>query len=290
MPLPPRSPEEVNWFLRTFFDAFADPVGLPAAGLGAAAFMLGIVAMWRRDAWLLALWLLPFGVALIASRARMYPFTSRFLLFGVPLITPVIAEGLDFLRTHATTKLVYACTVAVVLAQPAVAGVKTVVRGNADDGIRPAFGYLKDNARPGDVVYLEHWAIFPFQYYEKRNGAAPGVQCVYGAPSRDDWGYFRNEIHALRGRPRVWFVFTASPKSLVGEEEKFFAATLDAEGKRLDARRFQGSSAYLYDLTPTANPTARACSPRSRGSVSISQAGFLSRVPGRAFAPKASTP
>lgn len=247
MPFPPRSFVDVNWFVRAFFDYFADPVGLTAGGVGAVLFLVGLGPFLRRAPVLGAMLLTPLAFALLASGLQRYPFTLRFLLFSVPLTLPILGEGIERIRSQTRTPAILACVVAVALAQPAISAARSVIRPAAADGVRPVYAHLKEHARPADTVYYGHWAIFPMQYYEKKEGEIAGRK-VLGESRRADWPYYVREIEALRGLARVWFVFETSNARLSGQERQFFTAYLDTVGRRIDTVESAESSAYLYDL------------------------------------------
>jgi len=250
MPLPPTSLADLNWFVRAFFGMFNDPAGIPTVGIGAVLFVLGALSLLFRDRRLLLLLLAPFLVALLASGLERYPFSERFLLFAVPMILVVVGEGFDVLRKRSRTTLIPAVVAIVLLAQPAIAGARTVVKSDVPQGVRPAYAYLLDRYQEGDTVYLYHWTISPLRYCMMRDGVT--IPFHAGITARADWTYYIEDMNQLAGTQRVWLVFTNTPKPLVGEEEKFFLTWLDWQGARVDEFRARESSIYLYDLSGAA--------------------------------------
>lgn len=247
MPLPPRSLADLNWFVRTFFDFWSTTVGVPAVGIAAFAFILGALSLVFRNRYLLLLLLSPLAVALAASGLGRYPFTDRFVLFAVPLALPVLAEGFEVVRKRTRTRLLYGLLAVVMLVQPAIGGLRTLAAPDPAQGVRPAYDYLVERYQRGDVVYLYHWAQFPFRYCLKRDGR--DIDFHAGITSRGDWPYYVKDLEALPKNRRVWLVFVKDPKALVGEEEKFFLYWLDTHGTRTDELRARDSSVYCYDLT-----------------------------------------
>jgi hypothetical protein len=59
------------------------------------------------------------------------------------------------------------------------------------------------------------------------------------------------EVEELRGRRRVWFLFSHVVRSEGLDDEKLLLYLLDRVGIRLEARRETGASLYLYDLSRT---------------------------------------
>ena len=248
MPLPPMSLSDTNWFVRTCFESFADPLGLGTggAGIGALLFALGMYAVWRRDRPRLALLLAPIVVGLLASGMQLYPFMGRFLLYLVPILLAGIGEGWTFLAENVRQRAVLAAAGLVLLIQPVAATAKGVLKPGAE-GIRPAFACMRDRWQDSDRLYVYCWAVPLFEYYEIKAGAA--FPKTAGRSLRADWAGYRAELEPLRGEKRVWFVLTNTPRQLVGQEDKFLLTHLDTIGQRIDSGVFDESSAYLYDLS-----------------------------------------
>lgn len=251
MPLPPQSLSDLNWFVRSFFEMFDNPLGLGAAGgVGALLFLIGAFALWRRDRLRLCILLAPLCVALIASGLQKYPFMGRFLLFSVPLLLVLIGEGWNFLSENMRNRVVPVVLAAVLLVQPAAGAVRGAVKP-ASEGVRPAFNYVNSHWQPDDKLYVYHWAAATFAYYELK--AARELPKIAGVPSRADWSGYATDIDRLRGNARVWIVLANTPKQLVGQEDKFILTYLDTIGRRVQAGIFPESGAYLYDLGKAPN-------------------------------------
>lgn len=245
MPLPPHSLSDLNWFVRTYFEVFAEPLGLGAGGVGALLFLLGAYALWGNNRLRLALLLAPIVAALLASGLQVYPFMGRFLLFLVPVLLVGIGEGWRFLAANVRRRAVMAAAGIVLLLQPAAGAAKGILKPAAQ-GVRPAFQYLRDHWIDGDKLYVYHWAAPSFRYYELRtNTVFPTIE---GQSLRADWAGYVAELAPLRGSERVWVFLTNTPRQLVGQEDKFILTHLDAIGERIDERTFEESSVYLYNL------------------------------------------
>ncbi len=105
MPLPPRSLAELAWPLRRGLYLFVNPLDFatplgrtPTALLAAGLFAAGCGSLWRRDRRSLAMLALPGLLALLASGLRAYPFHGRMLLFLVPALLMIVAEGCAWAR------------------------------------------------------------------------------------------------------------------------------------------------------------------------------------------------
>lgn len=246
MPLPPTSISDFYWFVRTFFEVFAEPVGLGAIGLGALLFLLGVYTIWKQDRWRLAVLAAPISVALIASGMQVYPFMGRFLLFAVPLVLVIIGEGWNFLAAQIRHRAILALAALVLLVQPIGSTVKGVIHP-APQGVRPSFEHLAANWKDGDKLYVYCWAVPSFKYYEIKSERS--FPMIAGQSLRADWRGYIDELKPLEGSPRVWLVLTNSPRQLVGQEDKFFVTHMNMIGTRVSENEFKESSVYLYDLT-----------------------------------------
>jgi hypothetical protein len=153
------------------------------------------------------------------------------------------------------------------------------VKPSSHEEIRPVIGYIQDNMKKGDIVYVYYYAQYPFGYYTKFHPERfdfGDVTTVIGIAPR---GWYRSwrkqdvsryyspndpvlqsdseiltayvkDLNKLKGNRRVWILFTSKIYKDDIPEEKFFLLHLDKIGKRLDFFGRSGiSSVYLYDLS-----------------------------------------
>ena len=106
-PMPPASLWDATWVLRRFAYLFVYPLNfetplaldarlsaLPAFGL----FVVGCVSSWKREKAHFGMLILPILFTLLASCLRLYPFHGRLVLFLVPALLLLIAEGAGWFR------------------------------------------------------------------------------------------------------------------------------------------------------------------------------------------------
>lgn len=168
----PTSLEAVEWYRASFDFMFYHPVGLTYRGLGGFAFLLGLVALWRRDKslfWLVAMTIL---FTLAASYLQRYPFRDRYIHFLAPLLILGIAEGVGFFTDPRRSGLRIAGVLLAVmlLAQPTYHALKIFKHDRGGYEIRPLIRYMTDNWSENDGIYVPLTAVPPFLYYWPRLG------------------------------------------------------------------------------------------------------------------------
>lgn len=249
LPMPPVTAEAAAWLRATFLELFANPGGFSPAWLALLLFLAGcawlLATDWRRGTALLA----PIALCLAASGLRMYPFSSRLLLFLVPALILGTVKGVELLatRTRAAGPLLGLALAAALLAGPAAAAARHLASPRVNEEIKPVLAHVRDRRQPGDVVYLYYGAQYPMRYYAPRFGFSEG-DYVSGQISRRSPDRYLRDLDALGGNPRVWIVFSHATRKRGLDEEQFFLDHLDRMGRRLDEVRHPGASAYLYDL------------------------------------------
>jgi hypothetical protein len=125
-PMPPASPAEAARSLGRLLYLFVNPLDFHAP-LGprlsplpaAACFALGAGSMLRRRQGLrLGLLVAPLVVVLLASWLRLYPFHGRLLLFLVPSLLLLVAEGAAWVGETASSRVVWTLLLAALLLLP----------------------------------------------------------------------------------------------------------------------------------------------------------------------------
>ncbi len=147
------------------------------------------------------------------------------------------------------------------------------------EAIKPALAEIQDNWRPGDTLFLYFASQYAFRYYaecddcgvadprgaeslwSKVRLATPTAKefgpavlsnpptIVVGANLKDQpLAAMESQLDRLTGRPRVWLLFTHL-STFEGEQAlETVLQDLDARGRRLSERRYDGAALYLYDL------------------------------------------
>jgi hypothetical protein len=248
MPLPPRSLADLLWLPNRLGAVFGDPVGFVFRGLGVLAFLVGCAALYARRRDRLALLLSPLLFALLGSGLRKYPFYGRLLLFLVPFLLLLVAEGADRIRslTAPAAPSVGVILIALLLFHPASIAVRFLVHPRTREEIKPALSYVREKKASGDGLYVYGGAAPAFAYYASRYGFAPERTLI--GNWRRVLSAYRPDLEALRGGGRRWVLFAHTQAQDGSDEERPLLDMLDGLGRRLDSFRAPGASAHLYDF------------------------------------------
>lgn len=288
MPLPPLSLTDLKWYPQTFFEIFNYPLGLYLTGIAALAFIIGCQSLFNSNKQKFYLLISPLFVTLLASGLHKYPVKGQLLLFIIPSMLIIIAEGTQQIieKTRSNFKLFSIgfvillffhpfYYVALSLNAPHIPPPSFEYQRIRED-IKPVLNYVEKNQKPGDVLYVYYAAQYAFKYYLDRynfnynpenkveneipeDWFAPALpsyppEIIVGKYSRDDWSIFENEINNLIGNKRVWFIFShAHDRRSPLDEEDAFLQLINRQGEKLDSYKSTEASAYLYDLSENSN-------------------------------------
>lgn len=257
---------------------FTSPVEMTWPWLSALMLAAGIWSLWRNNrAWALTL-SAPVILTIGLSMADMYPFHGRFIIFLVPLLFILIAEGVEYVMVGRRWRTMAGVAIlAVLLARPLVeAGKYFLPSGNCD--LRSLVVYLRDHQEPKDSIYLNNdsqWGYYLYAYFyyylysEKiftHNFNELGIlyehELVYDQPGQlfflvsldrtkwqrvFSWDRVVDESGVRSRMPasgRTWILLSR----VTPQKEKAFLACFDSFGQRLDEKHSNNSSLYLYDL------------------------------------------
>ncbi len=249
MPMPPFSPEALRWFISTWLRIWESSVGLTFVGIASAAIVVGAREMFRENRKNLLVLLLPVFLALVASAFHRYPFQGRLLLFAVPPILLVVAAGLASIRLKARSVVpgLGGLLIGLLFFVPAVEALRNLIKPRGVEEIREVLKYIEQHRQPGDTLYCYYDGEPALKYYSWRGVISP-IPTVIGIESRQNWKAYPPDLSRLRGKTRVWILFSHVYRESGADEERLFLDYLDKMGTRESATQAMGASAYLYDL------------------------------------------
>jgi hypothetical protein len=125
LPLPPQSLDDlvrVSWQVLNLLNSPAGvltPLGIiPSAFLALGLFVLGALSVGKRSLGGLYLLVAPLPFAMLASALHQYPFHGRLLIFLVPTVHLLVAQGAELLSRRGGPPLTFAAAI-FLLYQPA---------------------------------------------------------------------------------------------------------------------------------------------------------------------------
>jgi Dolichyl-phosphate-mannose-protein mannosyltransferase len=241
MPLVPRSLADLEWYPGAVVKMFSNPGGLPFPVIAALVFVVGCIALLLKNKSQLLMFTAPVVLTMFASGLHKYPFGRRLLLFLIPAVLMVLASGIEYIINKRPPYSVAAgCAIAALLLfRPAGGAASNMLHPYARQDIKPIMAYVRDHRRPGDVTYVYHHQRESFQYYAKRYGFNEG-DYVLGIDARDetkkraDWDAYQKDLDRLRGRSRVWLMFSHVRRIQGVREDEFMTEYLSGVGTKLD--------------------------------------------------------
>ena len=281
MPFPPESLKDIRWYVDSFFETFDSAIGLSFAGLAAFAFIVGGISMYSENRERFLLLISPFFFTVVAAALHQYSIKGRLILFLVPLMLLIISEGVAKVSNksgHNPAK-VGIILIALLFLYPFSWATYHIKNPSSLEEIKPVLSYIKDNWQKEDILYIHFYTQYAFEYYSKYYpepfafdekeyliGIAPGAWYYKWRKNKIHDNYrmreditqsstdimkeYVKDLNKLKGRHRVWILFTGKVASMGLEDAKFFLYHLDTIGKRLDSFGRPGVAvAYLYDLS-----------------------------------------
>jgi hypothetical protein len=208
--------------------------------------LIGSISLFLRDKEKFWLLISPALFTLLASGLHKFPLGERLLLFLIPSVILLLGEGITGIRekTRKTGPLIGLALIGILIIYPGLFASYHLLNPRTDQELRPVIQYVKQHEQEGDVLYIYYASQGVFKYYAKRFHFHEN-DYIAGIFSRDTWNNYIRDLDQLRGKKRIWLIFS----HVFGSEELFFLQYLDSiGGKRLEAFQRPKASAYLYDL------------------------------------------
>lgn len=250
-PLPPWSAP--GWYSRAFMDILAYPAGLPANAITVGLLLLGIFTLGVKRWRLMVILVAPFMITLVASAFRKYPFTGRLVLFLIPFLLLLLAEGIEQVKgvlLKLNRPVAFLATISLVvyfLYDPAMTAYKNLQFPPRGEDIKPVMAYVQRNRLNTDVIYVYYSADPAFKYYAPFYGFDDDDYIV-GIKSREDPDQYLDDIDRFKGNERVWIVLSHNCTWCIVDEFRFIITHLDRVGLRRSEFVAEGAAAYLYTL------------------------------------------
>jgi hypothetical protein len=250
-PLPPWS--NLNWYLKAAIGILRDPTTLPISLITIVILILGTISIGLRRWQILLVILCPFLLTLLASALQKYPFSGRLLLFLIPLLLLLVADGVEQTRflllkvNRPLAELLTASLVIFFLYQPIITSYKNLLSPPLGENIKPIMSQIQNNYQKTDLIYVYYGAQPAFEFYARQFGLS-NKDYLVGVWSRNEPSLYLKDIQNFIGNSRVWFVFSHNCSWCKVNEEEYILHYLNEVGSERDVFFAEGASLYLYDL------------------------------------------
>jgi hypothetical protein len=107
--------------------------------------------------------------------------------------------------------------------------------------------HIKNHWQEGDVVYLYHFASYPFRYYAERYGFEE-KDYISGLPVEDNPERYTRHLYKLQDKDRVWALFTHYYFRRGIDPLELYQGEMDRMGKRVSTFAREGAVVYLYQM------------------------------------------
>jgi len=271
----------LTWVYVTFFESFKNPAGFSFAGLAGSLWLIGLIAIGNRCWRTCLLIVAPLGLTALAAALRLYPYWDRLILFTVPAHAILIGGGVSFLckgiGPPATKPWVCGIMLFVLLFAPAQKVLREAVRPLGREEVKSALQTVSTRALPGDTLYVFYIAVPAYLYYHGSFPALRDLDIITGEVRREKVEAYLPQLEPLKGRRRVWTLFSHHENGRQQGESAFVVRWLDSYGLRLAEYHFEGAAVYLHDLAELtwANPPSEDPGPGVFGDPGVRLHGSL---------------
>ena len=249
--------------------------------LALLCLVMGAVALLRRKPAHFSMLVLPFPLVLGASALQAYPIVQRTMLFLIPAVLLLIAEGVyQFVRWTPTRAQVVVAVLlgAVIAAGPVWGAGKHLVHPRTHEEVRPVLEFVRDHWRMGDTLYVHYGTQHALLYYDEcrclrlspphTSRSLWPMEPVHGVSSQNARaaisltpdlilgryfegakpGPYVSDLNRIEARGRVWFLY--GHLNYAGEQSVIEAMLrrLNSLGKRISGIDRPKAHAYLYRL------------------------------------------
>jgi hypothetical protein len=243
----------LSWYKNAFANFLKDPTQLPINIITVSLLIIGAFSFAFTKWQYLVLSLSPIFFTLGASALGKYPFSGRLLLFLVPPIFILLAEGVRRVGTFlnrinkSVGWIASACLLVYLLYSPTMLILERVKSPPLNENIKPVMAYLRNNYVDNDLIYIYYSAKPAFEFYAHNYGLDRSKYNV-GVSARNNPDKYLEDIDKLIGNSRVWFVFSHNCSWCMVNEEVFITDHLNEIGYKRGEYISDGASVYLYDL------------------------------------------
>jgi len=261
LPLPPGGTR--IWLIKTYYSMLLIIIGRTdhiLVIIFPILISIGGLSLLIRDRTTGILLISPFFFAAVASILQKYPLKDRFMLFLVPLVLLLIAEGLGSIYAiiakwqRGVAAIVYMLPAVVLIYMSATITSEFVRAPYIGSDIKPVLEYVGHHRLKSEPIYIYYTTVPEYDYYAPLYNL-DDENVLFGFRSsvkKEALEGFYDDVKTLRGRGRVWFIFSRilDCGGCKGDMQTYFVDYLNGLGTMLDSFHRTDANAYLYDLNP----------------------------------------
>ena len=255
------------WYIKTYF-YFLDFAFHNASPMMAwfviGLSSLGVLSVSIRNRKVALILASPFVIVFFASMLERYPIKNRFILFLVPLVFLLMAEGFYgvywlFSKLDRKFSVILTTSLAFFLVWTIFSPTYVKVFFEKPVDIRPVLKHVAENRKLDDIVYVFHRTRTVFEYYAPFYGLDMGnvVIGVSGEFKEHSLERYIDDVKGFVGEEGVWYIFTevvtGCPNCEAEDTQAFYLDYVNEYGELLETFNLlgvHGASAYLYDMMP----------------------------------------
>jgi len=185
----------------------------------------------------------PVFAHLILSYLKMYPNSTRLILYQFPLFMVMITLGLQvILNSLSVRKWIPELVIYLLVISSGLATITTKIPMGREE-IKKTIRFVEAQVKPQDTIYLYHGAKTAFTYYQRSGFVRMDNPVIYGVSRTPDVKRYVDDIVSRKGN--YWIVFSHIEKN----EDKYILSELKKSG-HLYTRSYMttGSGAYYFTL------------------------------------------
>jgi hypothetical protein len=248
-PLPPWN--NWGWYSNAFLNMLKDPATLPTSVITWGIIVLGIFSFAIKRWQFMLILLAPFLLTLFFSTFEKYPFSGRLILFLLPFLFLLLAEGIEKVR-HLLMKInrPAAGMVVAILVMYFLLGSLKVAYMNIKsppmgEDIKPVMAFIRDNRKSTDSIYVYYGARQAFEFYASTYGFN---NYIISPTARNEPARYLEDIQNMKDTQHIWFVFSHNCSWCTVNERDFILEYLNQNWVKEAEFESSDASTYLFSM------------------------------------------
>ncbi|MBI2009548.1 MAG: glycosyltransferase family 39 protein [Candidatus Chisholmbacteria bacterium] len=216
--------------------------------------LVGGYSFWQRNRWVFFCLVAPLMLVWLLAYFDRFPVTGRHLLFTAPAVMLFVASGVGrgfrWAQRHTYKTIAVAIMAGWLVVGVGAYYVDFQIRfGEEQENIKQMLVFLREQMQEGDWIYVYNSTVAPYKYYAPRYvlKELPYIEGSYRTTV--SFSNYTQDIQILRGKSRVWAIFTHNYDWGLIDEQAFIVSYFDSIGQRLSFYPYGTSALYLYDLS-----------------------------------------